>query len=97
MVRTLSRMSDISVKLIVKRGFIVYIIRKRIRYVAVRYIAYDKNKGNCVMRTDVTEERRVRRRSKNGREEQEHKKCEIAKYDKDVLESTAGSLAVVTF
>lgn len=44
MVRTLSRMSDISVKLIVKRGFIVYIIRKRIRYVAVRYIAYDKNK-----------------------------------------------------
>lgn len=43
MVRTLSRMSDISVKLIVKRGFIVCIIRKSIRYIAPRY----KNKKAC--------------------------------------------------
>jgi len=47
MVRTPIRMSDISVKLIVKRGFIVYIIRKRIKYVAPRYVAYNKNKKAC--------------------------------------------------
>lgn len=49
------------------------------------------------MRTDATEERKVKRRRKPEGRKQEHKKCEIAKYDKDVLESTAGSLAVVTF
>lgn len=66
MVRTLSRMSDISVKLIVKRGFIVHIIRKRISYITPRYVAYDRNKEMC-MRSDATEERRVKRRRTEGR------------------------------
>lgn len=60
MVRTLSRMSDISVKLIVKRGFIVYITRKRIRYVAPQYFTYGRNKETCVMQADATECRRER-------------------------------------
>lgn len=50
-----------------------------------------------VCELDATERAESEKEKKDGREEQEHKKCEIAKYDKDVLESTAGSLAVVTF
>lgn len=99
MVRTLSRMSDISVKLIVKRGFIVCIISKKKRGDKICYatLRTTKNKKTC-MRTDATEERRVKRRKKDGKGgTRTYKECEIAKYDKDVLESTAGSLAVVTF
>lgn len=62
-------MSDISVKLIVKRGFIVCIIskkKKRIRYVTPRYVAYDRSKETC-MRTDATVERRVKGRKKDGK------------------------------
>lgn len=64
MVRTLSRMSDISVKLIVKRGFIVYIIRKRIRYLRHDILRTYRNKETCKTRTDTIEERKVKRRSK---------------------------------
>jgi len=98
MVRTLSWMSDISVKLIVKRRFIVYYIRKgSIRCATIHCIWTGRETWNGTGASWRAESKRESHGIKRWKGGQGHNKCEIAKYDKDVLASTAGSLAVVTF